>query len=72
MDDFLSSIPAVQKLLESENEDQRPKRDIIFQAIRAALERSLGSVRRSDEADEQSHGWFGISSSVLALWWNKS
>jgi hypothetical protein len=72
MDDFLSSIPAVQKLLESENENERPKRNVVFQTIRAALERNLGPVRRTDEADEQTHGWFGNSSSVLAVWRNTS
>ncbi|KAJ0418442.1 hypothetical protein BJY00DRAFT_314996 [Aspergillus carlsbadensis] len=54
MDDFLSSIPAVQKLLESEDENQRPKRFTIFQAIRAALERRLALYRKIEGAEDQS------------------
>jgi hypothetical protein len=56
MEDFLNSIPVVHKLIKTEPEDQRPKRDVIFAAIRTALERRLADVRATDGAEGQTRG----------------
>ncbi|KAL4878345.1 hypothetical protein BJY04DRAFT_221281 [Aspergillus karnatakaensis] len=53
MDDFLASIPAVQRLLQSEDETQRPQRGVVFRAIRSALERELARERETLEVRVQ-------------------
>ncbi|KAL3459069.1 hypothetical protein BJX64DRAFT_291610 [Aspergillus heterothallicus] len=53
MEDFLNSIPVVQKLLQSESERQRPTRDDIFHDIREALQEKLDSEKEPEDVSAQ-------------------
>jgi hypothetical protein len=56
MENFLGSIPAVQRIVQTGDEGHRPQKNVVFQAIRAALERKVAFEEETVDAEAQACG----------------